>query len=61
MFSSTGYQTSSVLHNTTLSLLYLHKTGVLKYARCWTMKDRTLIHLVSNIKKCTLANGWWPC
>jgi len=34
LFTSTVYQTSSVLHNTTLNLLYLHKPGVLKYVHC---------------------------
>jgi len=61
LFSSTIYQTSNVLHNTTLNLLYLHKPGVFKYAQFWTEKEGTLIHLLSNIRKCTLANGWWPC
>jgi len=61
LFSRTVYQTSSVLHNTALNLLYLHKPGVLKYAQCWTEKDGTLIRLVSYIRKCTLANDWQPC
>jgi len=60
LFSSTVYQTSTVLHNTTLNLLYLLQPGVLKYAHFWTEKYGTLIHLVSSTK-CTLANGWWPC
>jgi len=55
LFSSTVYQTSSVLHNTTLT-----ETWCVKICTLFN-RERTLIHLVSNIRKCTLPNGWQPC